>query len=83
MYEYMLRGGAWFSGSDGIRTVYRTTYLDWYGTIGFRIMQDPEYRVLRGSSWSHGTYLLHVTDCYGDDPNYRYHSIGFRVIFDE
>ena len=68
--EYMRKGITW-AGSHRIRN---------FG-FGFRVVQDPEYRVLRGASWFNvPDPMIAAFRNFGVDWNGYY---GFRVACDE
>jgi formylglycine-generating enzyme required for sulfatase activity len=58
---------------------------DWWGDYSSAAQTNPTgpaiagARVLRGGSWSYGTYLVRSSNRYGSTPDYSSYDVGFRV----
>lgn len=59
---------------------------DWYEAYSNEVTTDPKgassgsYRVLRGGSWSETAFKCRAAHRYGDSPDSRLNTIGFRVV---
>ena len=77
-------GCPWYASGGILRVAgrrYITTKSRVYDT-GFRVVKDPEWRVVRGSSWGGYPDGLRVAYRHGGGPDGRDYDLGFRVVYD-
>lgn len=75
---YDMHGNVW----EWVQDCYHSNYLDAPNDGSVRTDCDSDYRVLRGGSWFHGSDNLRSAFRYGDAPDYRFTTFGFRLAED-
>lgn len=77
--NYVVYGSSWLI-DQRYYPCSRYTLDSKYADLGFRVVQDPQCRVLRGGSWYNCLGYLRVENCYYGAPWNNFY--GFRVVRD-